>query len=957
MGNTFVYTSSDFGRQDVYTTISSYLTASSGARCYNSSNPELNSVSWFVNNIGSFVTFITLGDFTSFGSASQTQVFLEDTANLELFNNINISADVRDYYIAQLYTFNLTFKVLNLPGILLCSPDIPSSEFSSLNEADIMVILDRRKQFCGKTVDPEVNAALTSNIKTFTAQTFISLGSAVTSMTSVQITSVSSSVLVASLPTLGSVANWTQDKAATIIQTITTSGYQINNAVSLESIGTLIIGVPSDSIKKIPASELLTASKNPIVVSNLIDAPKVLQETFVQKIISVDPSPAKVVENVPDTLATVIPPYKLIFPEGTANINLINQKTWTQDQSIMFLMTLAETDYDAEQLSPSVLQGFTCTSVQKLTKTKIGQLIRSCRPRNSRAKVELKESQLTCMYNLLQGDLSQSFTDYPSDLLLYFSNQNIQKSNCRSYFSALGAADFTVASSALNKAQQQLSQARSCLGINSFTLSSDHLEVLGNMVCTLDSSYIENSDLLILEKLKVCKDFSGSQVAAMEKLLISGKTKYGNVASWNQQTLENLGILPLYLTRNFWSYFKPTTKKTFLKGFLPTLRKEKTQKTKLKTLFKQVTSLVVKRGAGCTVGNITEVTISDPSFPFGYDLSQFDLCLDVPVLKENLNAICENVDDNDYQTVILGKLNQAYPSGVSDQDVKSLGSVSRVASLEDISKWNITIIDTLAALMKTEDGPWDPAQSKAIIMKYLSTSGNSLGSTELDIIDSNLCSLDPSTLKTITPDSIKNAILLDVTSCSLEQKIILYEISNSSFSSLNATSQDIYNLIKGYLGGAPLMDIVALSTQNINMAIDIFLSLDINVITGLTVTNVQGLLGENLPDLKLFENNAVIQTWVNLQQQSDLNRLDVGLINNRTDLTTAAPTSINIEKNATTSIKESTNATTGIEGTMSTSSSVSVAEMSSTNAATNSGASVSNAGTSNVTGPMLESAM
>lgn len=40
-------------------------------------------------------------------------------------------------------------------------------------------------------------------------------------------------------------------------------------------------------------------------------------------------------------------------------------------------------------------------------------------------------------------------------------------------------------------------------------------------------------------------------------------------------------------------------------------------------------------------------------------------------------------------------------------------------------------------------------------MKYLNTSGNSLGSTELGNIDSNLCSLDVITLKTITPDSIR----------------------------------------------------------------------------------------------------------------------------------------------------------------------------------------------------------
>lgn len=58
------------------------------------------------------------------------------------------------------------------------------------------------------------------------------------------------------------------------------------------------------------------------------------------------------------------------------------------------------------------------------------------------------------------------------------------------------------------------------------------------------------------------------------------------------------------------------------------------------------------------MGNITQVTVSDASFPFGYDQMQFDLCLDIPVLKDNLPSICEKVDDNDFQKVILMKLNQ-----------------------------------------------------------------------------------------------------------------------------------------------------------------------------------------------------------------------------------------------------------------------------------------------------------
>lgn len=152
---------------------------------------------------------------------------------------------------------------------------------------------------------------------------------------------------------------------------------------------------------------------------------------------------------------------------------------------------------------------------------------------------------------------------------------------------------------------------------------------------------------------------------------------------------------------------------------------------------------------GCTVGNITQVEASDPSFPFGYDQTQFDLCLDVSVLKDNLNSICEKVDDSDFQKIILVKLNQvvflykymenphtdtqlnlkvvlfcilcsfltitfscsqAFPSGVPDTSVQVLNSVSRMASLDDISKWSITKIDTLAALMNVNNGLWDSAE-------------------------------------------------------------------------------------------------------------------------------------------------------------------------------------------------------------------------------------------------------
>ncbi|KAL3968399.1 guanine nucleotide-binding protein G(I)/G(S)/G(T) subunit beta-3 [Sarotherodon galilaeus] len=908
MGNNFTYNSSEFGQQYVYTTIKTYLSAGSGARCYNASDAALNSTAWFVSNIGNFVTFITLDDLTTFVSTAQFQVFLKNQANLELFNNKAIPANVTNYYVTQLFAFDPNFKPVNLPGFFLCSSAVPPLAYTTMTEAETMVILNNLKTFCNGRQDPEVSAALASNIKIITSETFIVLGSSSAGLSNSQISSVSSSVLISSLSTLGSISIWSQDQASIIIQTITASGFQINSEASLASLGTLVIGLPSETIAKTSASVLLSVSNSTTFVSNMLAAPSVVQLTFVKKIISLDINPSQVVLNVPDAMAVEIPPSLLVFSSQSADITVLNRKTWTPDQAAIFFGVLDNTNFDIEQLSPSVLQGFTCTSVQKMTQFRTKELIRACRRRAGRAKVQLKESQLTCMLNLLSGEISQNFTDYPSDMLLYLSSKNVNKGNCRSYFSALGAADFSVASKILNKGSQLFREATACLGINGLRLSRQNVEILGNMACTLDGSYIQNADPLILEKLKACNDFSASQVAAMETLLLSGTTQYGNAASWNEQTLENLVPLPLYFTRNIWSRFDFTTKKMFLKTFMPKLRKANTEKSKLKTLFQKISSLTTKREAGCTTGNITQVIVSDPSFPFGYDLTQFDLCLDVPVLKENLNSICNKVDDNGFQTVILKKLNEAFPSGVPDQDVQVLGSVSRVASFDDISKWNITKIDTLAALMKPEDGPWEAAKSNKIITQYLSTFGNSLGSTELTIIDSNLCSLNTSTLQTISPDSIRNASSLNVSACSAEQKKVLYDISKTSFSSQRSSFSIIYQLIKPYLGGAPLQDIVALSTQNISMDISTFSSLDPTVIANLTVSNVKGLMGMHLPDLKLFENDTVVQTWINLQLQSELDTLNLGLISNRMSPINPTP-----DSNGTTAVPGS-NGTTAVPG-------------------------------------------
>ena len=45
-------------------------------KCYNASDPELNSTAWFVEYIGAFTPFLTLNDLNTFGPVQVLEVFV-----------------------------------------------------------------------------------------------------------------------------------------------------------------------------------------------------------------------------------------------------------------------------------------------------------------------------------------------------------------------------------------------------------------------------------------------------------------------------------------------------------------------------------------------------------------------------------------------------------------------------------------------------------------------------------------------------------------------------------------------------------------------------------------------------------------------------------------------------------------------------------------------------------------
>lgn len=76
----------------------------------------------------------------------------------------------------------------------------------------------------------------------------------------------------------------------------------------------------------------------------------------------------------------------------------------------------------------------------------------------------------------------------------------------------------------------------------------------------------------------------------------------------------------------------------------------------------------------------------------------------------------------------------------------------------------------------------------------------------------------------------------------------------------------------------------------------------------LSVSEVQGLLGSvNINDLKTFENNSIIQSWISEQFQSELDTLGLGLTGGKASVGTVTVTPL---ANATNSASNSTNTTT-----------------------------------------------
>ncbi|XP_042163032.1 uncharacterized protein LOC112226049 [Oncorhynchus tshawytscha] len=264
LGSKLTFNGSAITQDDAYSTIKTYLNTGSSAapKCYSPSDPNLNSTAWFLNYIGVFITFVTIEDFNTFGSESTLKLFAVNPVNIELFNFAGAPQNLTKRFTELIFLQNSNFLPLQLPPHLQCF--VTASAYSKLNESASVVVRGNLNQSC-TNVDSGITSALA----------FV----------------------------------WDPSPGS-----ITALGPQINNTDSLINLGSLVGGLPTQTLTTIPEQQVLTTSAYPTFVTNMLTAPTIVQQIYVNKIITVNMKPTELIVNVPDEMATDIPSNLLNFP-------------------------------------------------------------------------------------------------------------------------------------------------------------------------------------------------------------------------------------------------------------------------------------------------------------------------------------------------------------------------------------------------------------------------------------------------------------------------------------------------------------------------------------------------------------------------------------------------------------------------------------------------------------------
>ncbi|NWV65012.1 MSLNL protein, partial [Malurus elegans] len=498
-------------------------------------------------------------------------------------------------------------------------------------------------------------------------------------------------------------------------------------------------------------------------------------------------------------------------------------------------------------------------------------------------------AQLSCLARLLAAkNLTADFGSFPPDLLLFFDPSEVRAGSCREFYARASRGNLELLPRGSARRMRLLRGALTCLGVRGSRLEPRQLGSLGALVCDMEPATIPASGPAVLDSLKLCPALTGEQQNALNALLLTGNTEYGDPSSWDLRTLQDLGPLALALNQSTLSLVGEAAREDFRRSIAAAYRSQgHSQREKSLILLRAFAAASsssrprMKRSADrCLSEPITTSSIAGDILTLDYTPEQLDLCLSNDVLIENLEALLEQPFTSEYLQILKKKVDEIFPEGIPEEQLKRLGSLCRLYSEQEISRWPVTSSDTLLALLNPSGEKCEDSQVPQLLSRFLSLGGSLTGPLLREIEGKRLCNLQEEQLQQIPAEAIGAAGQLDISSCSQPQKEQFYRKAREAFASLAGTPGPYYCRLRPYLGGAPAEDLKKLANAGvaINMDLDTFLTLNPEELLKLSVCDVKNLLGDNVKGLKGAEWEPAVRAWLETQFQWELDCvLDIGL--------------------------------------------------------------------------------
>lgn len=547
---------------------------------------------------------------------------------------------------------------------------------------------------------------------------------------------------------------------------------------------------------------------------------------------------------------------------------LLQTQTTSQEATLLHAVN-AGSSADFASLPSGLFLGLTCDEVSGLSMEHAKELAVAVKQKN----VLLRAHQLRCLAHRLPRHLTKDELDaLPLDLLLFLNPAMFPgQQDCAHFFSLISKANVDVLPRRSLERQRLLTEALKCQGVYGLQVSEADTRALGGLACDLPGKFVARSSEVLLPWLARCRGpLDQGQEEAVREVLRSGRSPYGPPSKWSVSTLDALQGLRAVLDESIVHSIPKDVTAEWLQRLSrgPSWLGSKLAVTHPR--FRRDTEQ-----KACPPGK--EPSVVDENLIF-YQNWELEACVDGPLLASQMDLVNEIPFTYEQLNIFKHKLDRTYPQGYPESLIQQLGHFFRYVSPEDIRQWNVTSPDTVKTLLKASKGQKMDAQVVTLVACYLRGGGQldrdivkALG----DIPLSYLCDFSHQDLRSIPSRVMWLVGPQDLDTCSQRHLGILYQKARSAFQ--NVSGLEYFEKIRTFLGGASEEDLRALSQHNVSMDMATFKRLQVDSLVGLSVAEVQDLLGPHIVDLKTEEDKSPVRDWLFRQQQKDLDRLGLGL--------------------------------------------------------------------------------